>query len=370
VTAPTGSDASKLVTPTGELIMSAEQMFENHAGWLTARRWRRPVDQGTRLDHDDLTDNEWKRLGYRIGSSDVPSILDLDGVDTPAHVYRDKVLGVGRPPNEAMAWGHIFEPAIAGEWQRRNRTAVDEIGLVARVGAPWHQSTIDRRVRECPLVPGLRDGCGLEVKNVGYASASRWHADIPDRILAQIVHQLYVTGYPHMHYACNIGGNMMRQGVVYADREAKLMTFVVEQVDTFRREHLLTGVEPLWDTSAKAAKLIELDMMTHPVRAGELDIDGIGEVMAYAQASADESAAKKRKEAAKARLAQIANGMQQMMFADLPAYRYGETKRTDVDLDKLRERYPDAYADPEVVKQKKGYTLYIDKAYKVKKGAS
>lgn len=358
MTAVTELDAGGPITPTGWLVMSADQMADDHAGWLAARRWRElPIPYSY-------------AAGLRIGSSDVPSILDLDGVDTPAHVFRDKVLNVHRPANEQMEWGHIFEPAIAGEWQRRNRTAVDEIGLVARAGAEWHQSTIDRRVRECPLVEGLRDGCGLEVKNVGYASASRWHADLPDRILAQIVHQLYVTGYPHMHYACNIGGNMMKQGVVYAEREAELMAYIVAEVDRFRTEHLLTGIEPSWDTSRKAAKLIELDALTHPVRAGELDIDGIGEVMAYAQAAADESEAKKRKENAKARLAQMADGMQHMMFADMPAYRYGESHRTHVDLDKLRERHPDAYADPEIVEDRRSYTLYIDKAYKARKAAS
>jgi predicted phage-related endonuclease len=354
-----------LVTPTGVLVMTAEQMAGDHAGWLAARRWREPSSSERR--GLVVTDRDTQHpAGYRIGSSDVPSILDLDGVDTPAHVFRNKVHGVSGPVNERMSWGHIFEPAISGEWQRRNRSAVDEIGLVAHVDKPWNQSTIDRRVLECPAVLGLVNGCGLEVKNVGYSSAERWKRDLPDRILAQMIHQLYVTGYPHMHYACNVGGNMMKQGIVYAEREVELMEYIVAEVDKFRDEHLLTGIEPDWNTSAKAAKLIDLDAMTHPVRAGELTIGDIGYVMEYAQAAAEEGAAKRVKERAKAKLAQMAEGVDLVMFADRPAYSYTESKRTHVDLSALAERYPAAYGDETVVQQRTSYTLRIAGDYKVK----
>jgi predicted phage-related endonuclease len=363
------AEVRRLITPTGVLVMSAATMGEDHAGWLAARRWRTPKDQGTRLDHDDLTDSQWNALGYRIGSSEVPSILDLDGVDTPAHVFRNKVHGVSGPVNERMSWGHIFEPAISEEWQRRNRSAVDEIGLVAHVDKPWHQSTIDRRVLHCPLDLGTSGGhCGLEVKNVGYSSAERWKRDLPDRILAQIIHQLYVTGYAHMHYACNIGGNMMKQGVVYAEREAELMAYIVAEVDRFRSEHLLTGVEPDWDTSRKADKLIELDTATHPIRAGELTVAEIGDVMAYAEAAAAKGAATKQTKQLAARLRQLADGAKLVLFGDQPAYSYRTHDEERVDIDALRERHPDAYADPEVVSTATITTLVIDRSYRIKNG--
>lgn len=356
----------ELVTPTGVLVMDAAAMAGDRDAWLAARRWRQPADVlGIDADREDGADLRGHPAGYRIGSSEVPSILDLDGVGTPVHVYREKVLGVREPVNERMQWGHLFEGVIAEEWQRRNRSAVDEIGLVAHAGKPWHQSTIDRRVRVCPIVDGLTDGCGLEVKNVGYSSAERWGRDLPDRILAQILHQLYVTGYAHMHYACNIGGNMMRQGVVHADREQELMSYIVAEVDRFRSDYLLTGTEPAWSDS-KPGKLIELDKATHPIRAGEATVEDIGWLMEYAEAQAIESAAKKRKEKAKAQLARIADGVEMVLFSDRPAWSYREGTRTDVDLGALQEKHPDAYDDPEIVKTKTTYTLVVDKAYRVK----
>lgn len=360
----------ELITPTGRLVLRHDQLGGEK--WLAARRWRNPVDVLRDPTIPILMDRDDPRYpyGYRIGSSDVPSILDLEGVDTPAHVYRDKVYAIDTPPNEHMTWGKVLEAPIALEWCRRNRAVIDEIGLVAKDGAPWHQSTIDRRVRECPVYrrEGITEGCLLEVKNVGFASASRWHAEIPDRIYAQILHQLYVTGYGHAHYACLVGGNVLKQGIVYADREQKVLEYVVGKVEAFRRAHLLTGVEPEWDVTEKPDKMIELDEATYPDRVGTLDIDGIGEVMDYARASRAASDAETERKRQSARLRQIAQGHEFMKFADEPAYRIGETTNTRCNLDKLKEKYPDAYDDPEVVYETKSHTIYIDKAYKVKKG--
>lgn len=359
-----------LITPTGRLVLYPDELGGEE--WLKARRWRHPFDYLTEAEMKASTPTSRERLGYRIGSSDVPSILDLEGVDTPAHVYRAKVYDIRTEPNEAMSWGHLNEPTIALEWCRRNRAVIDEIGLVAKADEPWRQSTIDRRVRECPVYKANPNAplettgeCLLEVKNVGFASASRWHREIPDRILAQILDQLDVTGYGHAHYACLIGGNVMKQGIVYADREAELMTYLRGEVRRFRTEHLLTGVEPKWG-GEKPDKMIDLDNATYPERDGvaELDIESIGAVQEYAEASADESAAKARKKRAAARLRQLAGGALVAKFSGERAYWYGEGGRSDTDLDMLKERWPDAYEA--CVTEKRWPVLNIDKAYKTR----
>lgn len=341
--------AGDLITPTGRLVMPAGAP---RGEWLEARRWR-----GHTIGPHSL--------GYCIGASDVPSILDLQYVDTPAHVYRDKVMGIERAPNAAMAWGNIFEAPIAAEWCRRNRAVIDEIGLVAHTDHPWLQATIDRRVRECPVYKDTPAGeCLLEVKHMDMASASRWHEEIPDRLMAQLLVQLYVTGYGHAHYAAKVPGDM-RQGIVYAEQEKDLTEYVVGEVMRFRREHLLTGVEPAWNIDDKALRMVELDKATHPGRIGELALDGVDAVHEYAAAAARESAAKKDKERAKATLLQQADGAEVVTFAGDLAYEFRPTRRTHVDLDALRERHPAAYADAEVVSQRTSHTLSIAKAYRV-----
>lgn len=359
----------EMVTPTGRLVIRPGDLHTE--AWLNARRWRNPRDLLTDEEAGQIAlaaegdpTEAVRRYGYRIGSSDVPSILDLPHVDTPAHVYRAKVYDIRPEPNEYMAWGSIFEEPIAMEWARRNRVVLDEIGLVARDGAPWHQSTIDRRVRECPVYPDRKGECGLEVKLMEFASASRWHVDLPDRIMAQIAHQLYVTGYHHMHYAAKVPG-AMRQGIVYREREQKLIDYVVGEVNRFRDEHLLTGIEPDW-SEGKADKMIDLDNATHPERDGvvELDLNGIGGVQAYAEAAAEESAAKARKKKLAARLRQLTNGAAVALFAGQRAFWYGEGGRFDTDLDLLKERWPDAY--DACVTENRWPVLHIDKAYKAR----
>lgn len=360
----------ELITPTGRLVLYPDEL--GGEDWLQARRWRDPSDHVSARVAPPMSSEIVKRHGYRIGSSDVPSILDLEGVDTPAHVYRAKVSDIRPEPNEAMNWGHLLEEPIALEWCRRNRAVIDEIGLVAKADEPWRQSTIDRRVRECPVWrsrpadPARHDAnieCLLEVKNVSFSSASRWHREIPDRILAQIIDQLDVTGYGHAHYACLLGGNVMKQGIIYADREAKLMEYVRGEVRRFRADHLLAGVEPEW-SNEKPDKMIELDNATYPERGGvaELDIEGVGAVQEYAEAQAAESAATKRKKRAAAELRKLARGAAVAKFAGERAYWYGEGGRSDTDLDMLKERWPDAYEA--CVTENRWPVLHIDKAYK------
>ena len=170
----------------------------------------------------------------------------------------------------------------------------------------------------------------------------------------------------HAHVAMLIGGNTLRQTVVWAAKERELTEYIVKEVDAFREIYLIPGVEPAWNTVDKAAKLIELDSLSHPERVGEIDLDGITDVMEYAEAQAAESAARKCKEQAKARLAQLADGREIVTFSGERAYWYGRSVRTNVDLDVLRERYPEAYADPAVVSETVSHPLYIDKAYKIR----
>lgn len=356
-----------LVTPTGRLVLPAGELKSE--AWLQARRWRFPSDIDPKavepLPKSGL-DREDPR-GYRIGSSDVPSILDLEGVDTPAHVYRAKVYDVRPEVNDSMIAGTIFEDAIAMEWCRRNHAVIDEIGLVAKDGAPWHQSTIDRRVRECPVYPERSKDhaiCGLEVKFMERSPSTRWHKELPDRIFAQMLHQLYVTGFEHMHYVAKVPG-AFKQGIVWADRETKVMDYLVGEVERFRNEHLLTGVEPAWNYE-KAEKMLELDDLTHPERVGEVDIEGVGEVIEYAGLSAAAGEADRARKAASARLRELANGAQVITFSGQRAFWYSEGHKPKVDLDRLKERHPDAYED--CVTETTYPILNIDAAYKVKKG--
>lgn len=336
-----------LVTPTGVLVMDAETMNSNRAAWLAARRYKRGV-------------------GWCLGSSEMSSILAVPGSGTPAKLWAVKVKGAEQPDNNAMFWGRMHEDTISRVWRDRNRSAVRPIGLVANVDQPWHQTSLDREVLQCPLNREVHERCALEIKTRGVFGNRRFHADLPDDVLSQVCHQIFVTGFDHIHYAILVGGNDYRQGTVYADREADTISYVIEKANAYRDRYLVDGaeVEPDWEVTGNADALLELDKMLHPERVGECSLEQIGEVMELAELRATSNAAAKLVKEQTVRLLKIANGARYVTFSDELAFSFAERNRTKVDLDALAERYPKAYADPEVVTQTKSYQLDIAPQYK------
>lgn len=331
------AQAQRRVTPTAVRILGADAPRDQ---WLTERR-------------------------KGIGSSDVAAILGVTDNRTPLHVWYDKRGQLAdEDPTEPMLWGTLLEDTVAREWARRNRSVIQRVGLIARHDTPWAMATLDRRVAECPLNRDTRTACALEVKCRNAFTASRWRADVPDDVLAQVMWQMWVTGYDHIHVAVLIGGSDYRQAVVR--RDPQVVAFILGEVERFRTEHLLPGVRPVVDDPAKAQALNDLDAALHPDRVGvvEIDVEAIGEVMEYAAASAAKSVADRRLKAARARLAQAADGHQVATFANELAYEFTPTHRRNVDMDRLAERWPDAYAD--CVAEKTSYSIRIAGEYRHK----
>jgi putative phage-type endonuclease len=333
VSAPT---VARRVTPTGVRVLPADADRDT---WLAARR-------------------------TGIGSSDVAAILGVADQKTALHVYHDKRGEDVDVAGEPALWGRLLEDPVAREWCRRNRSVIARVGLIAHVDDPGAMCTLDRRVAECPLNRRQRVACALEVKCRSAFKAHRWHADVPDDVLAQTAWQIHVTGYDHIHVAVLVGGNDYRQTVVR--RDDQVHDFVVGEVDRFRREHLQPGVPPPADMS-KADALIELDNLLHPDRVGEIDVPEIGDVMEYAELSAAKGRAERALKRARARLGELAAGARYVKFANELAYEFAPVTKSSVDLEALAERHPDAYAD--CVTEKTHYQIRIDKAYRVKGSA-
>jgi len=303
---------------------------------------RRVTPTATRVLPADADRDSWlaaRRAG--IGASDVPAILGVSDYTTAAHVYHDKRGDLVDDAGEAALWGTLLEEPVAREWARRQRSVIQRVGLVARVDEPWALTTLDRQVLECPMDRAVRTRCALEVKCRSAFKAHRWHADVPDDVLAQAVWQMYVTGYDHVHVAVLLGGNELKLTTVFRDEQ--LEQHVVGGVRTFRDQHLVPGVEPDWDLS-KAQRLIDMDSLMHPDRSGELSLADIDAVLEYAQRSAAKSAAEKALKESAATLRRLAAGKELVTFAGELAYRYTPTTSSTCDYERLKEQFPDAYA--------------------------
>lgn len=312
--------AARRITPTGRLVLPADAPRDL---WLAERR-------------------------NHIGSSDAPKILGLYG--SALTVWHDKR---GKLPeqdqNDAMLFGTLFEDGVAQEWARRNRSVVRRVGLVEHVDEPFLACTLDRRVTECPLNPENREQCGLEVKCRNAFGSGNWgKSGVPDDVLAQVLHQIHVTGYSHMHVAVLIGGNDYRQRTVYADREASTLAYVVGEMRRFHHDHLATGIPPA--RVGDPGVLIDLDERLHPDREGVARLDLAQSVDALALRDEydevhDEITAKtKRKKAIRAEMIAMLDGREIAVADDQFLYSYEvKTGAPKVDLDRLAEHFPDAY---------------------------
>jgi putative phage-type endonuclease len=315
------------------------------------------------LPHDADRDTWLAARRHGIGSSDVAAILGVADRNTAVHVYRDKRGQLVDDAGEAALWGTILEEPVAREWARRQRSVIQRVGLVAHVDEPWRMATLDRQVLECPMDRSVRTRCALEVKCRSAFKAHRWRTDVPDDVLAQAVWQMAVTGYDHIHVAVLIGGNELKQTVV--QRDEQLEAFVLGEVRRFRNEYLLPGVEPPWDLD-RAAALIEMDALMHPDRVGEIGIDEIGAVIEYAELSRAKGDADKALKQARAELTRLAEGRRTVLFGGELAYELAPVTRSTPDLERLAERWPDAYAD--CVTDKTHYQVRLAPDFRIKPG--
>lgn len=313
--------AGRKVTPTGRLILGADA---DRADWLAARR-------------------------HGIGSSDIAAILGISRYGNALAVYHDKTGGLPleSDDSEPALWGRLNEETVAREWARRNRSVVRRVGLVANDVRPWQMCTLDRRVLECPLA-SQRERCAVEVKCRDKMKATAWRTGVPDDVLAQTLWQADVCGYDHMHVACLIGGNDYRQFVVRTRGHAQLVADL-RAAGARAWEQITRRQPPAVAADADPDVLLDLYERLHPQRDGGFvqiarEGDAHDDLAEYVQAAAAESAAKKRKSAAKVRLVARLGDAEQAIDGDRIAYAYEPAAREHTDTARLREEFPDAYA--------------------------
>lgn len=306
----------ELITPTGVLVADIDPLVDRPA-WLAVRR-----------------------LG--IGSSDIPAIVESSGYKTKLEVWLDKR---GELPDqdtsEAALWGILLEDIVAREWAKRHQVDVTRVGTLAHIGHPWRMANLDRLVTGCPGA----DACLLEVKTRSAWVAGSWREDVPDDVLAQVQWQLHVTGLPHAHVACLVGGQRLVEHIV--DPDPEVIGYIVAET-TALWDQVQTGVMPHVDPSALLLDLLD---RLHPDRAGAVSLDAPTILAIKADidaASADEKAAVGRKDAAKATLVALLGPADTVTTgtADDPrvAATYKPDHRTHVDTDQLRADFPAAYA--------------------------
>lgn len=128
-----------------------------------------------------------------IGSSDAPVILFGKAHGTSVHDLFLEKIGLSEDEvtvTPRMRWGTLLEPLIREDYVAEMGRRVEPCGqMLRRKDRPWQQATPDGFVFRGPT-----NALGVfEMKTSG---RSEWDDGVPPDILAQVDHQLAVTGLP------------------------------------------------------------------------------------------------------------------------------------------------------------------------------
>lgn len=306
-----------------------------------------PVDVGELLTPTGVVAGAWpantpewyavRRSG--IGSSDLPKILGLSAYGSPGHVWAAKRGDIPEEDaGEAGRWGHLLEDVIAREWADRHGVTVAAAPTLRHVDHPHRLASLDRLVTGCPDA----EVCDLEIKTRSAYVAGSWRDDVPDDVLAQAQWQLLVTGLPHVHVACLVGGQRLVEHLVLP--EPAVQDYIGAEADRLW-EAVQAGARPQVDS---AALLLDLLDRLYPKREGVLEAPAATVAVlrqAHRSAAAMAKAAKQRQLEVKAEVAALLGPHCELAVDGLTVATYRPDMRAHVDLERLRRAHPDAYAD-------------------------
>lgn len=176
-----------------------------------------------------------------IGGSDIGAIAGLNPYVTPLQVYLEKVEGLEIEENEAMRWGKLLEPVIAGEYQRQlPDSLLCEIGVGRHNDHPWWIGSPDRLV----FSDFQTLAYGLEIKTSrfgkGYGPAGT--DQVPPHVIAQVQWYMGLIDCARWDVACLIGGSELR--IYTVERDQVILDRLFEAGKRFWFEHVEPKIPP------------------------------------------------------------------------------------------------------------------------------
>lgn len=179
-----------------------------------------------------------ERIGY-IGSTDAAGILGVSRWKTPLSVWAEKTGQVvpedisGKLP---VRLGHKLEQAVAELYmEETGRKLVRVNETIFHKKHSFIAANIDRRV------VGYREI--VEIKNVGAWNKAEWEdGEAPAEYLAQVMHQLAVTGYEKGWLVALIGNSDLK--IVPVERNEAALKELISQEVEFWTQYVVPKVMP------------------------------------------------------------------------------------------------------------------------------
>ena len=247
-------------------------------------------------------DAHWRKLrGQHVGGSEVAALFGEHAQITPFELWHRKKGNIAEPDlsdNDRVLWGTILEPAIANgvsaktEWTvrkvRRYHSRLPELAL---------GGSLDYEIIGNKRGPGV-----LEIKTADWLVVRDWeNGEPPLSYELQVQTYLALTGRTWGCMAVLVGGNDLR--LFEYERRPKTIEIIESRVADFWKS-IAEGKEPKPDFSRDGSTISKLHADVIAGKVIDLSASNRAPILIdeYCAAQAEEKAAHKRKDAAKAEL--------------------------------------------------------------------
>lgn len=311
---------------------------------------------------------EWLDIRRKgIGGSDISAILGLNKYASALDVYNDKLgLSTEKEENEAMYFGTLLEDVVAKEFQDRTGMKVQKLNATLCVGeGGWMRANIDRAIVNPEIAGNVRakavEGTNLiittdtilECKTAGMRSAQFWgpsqeleivtgevtsEHEIPIAYELQVQWYMAITGAKRAYVAVLIGGQEFRCYEI--DRNNVLISHITQFAHKFWVENVLAK-NPPEPQSAKDAMTLYPESNGNLVEADNDVAVWIGDLRNLSgQIKELETQYKDLQDKVQKKIGQ-ADGF---TIGGEKAVTWKSASRTGVDSKKLKEQFPEAFA--------------------------
>ena len=251
------------------------------------------MDANVLVETKNLSREEWleyRRMG--IGGSDVAGVLGISKWSSPISIWLDKT-GQADPveENEAMRWGTLLEPIVRNQFADTTGKVVKKVkAILQHPEYPFMLANVDGITTDDEGNPAI-----LEIKTASEYVKDEWIEHIPVYYQTQVQHYLCVTGLAKAYVAALIGGNCFKIYELDADLELHQMLIAVEQDFWNKVEN---GIRPDIDGSDASKAILDELFTGGNQEKFVLPDEAESWIDAYFTATADEDAAKARKQEA------------------------------------------------------------------------
>lgn len=309
-----------------------------------------------------LTDEQLEMRRTGIGGSDVAAILGLSKYKSPLSIYLDK-LKLSQPShtNINMEFGNDLEPFILSKYAEMEKVSLrTDIPMQRHCEYPFLLANID----------GLRDdGIIVEAKNVGmYGDKGKYNGrawgqpgtcEIPEAYHLQVAHYCMVMNLNTAHVVPYFGGSDLR--IYVYERNERLEHMIMKKCISFWNDHVLAKAPPMDKVSMSDLNCLWRELDPDSVVVANESVEKLVHELRAVRSKQKEL--KDLEETLKTGICSFIEDKTTLTALDgskLASWR--EEKRSSVNVDEMRDFYPEAVASFTRVKSIRVFRLNGDKS--------